>query len=85
MSIGSPRRQRPSFSYALYLFLVLAVLLVILLINGYLEVQRTRRQLFNLLENEGQLLVRSLGADSTVLLDRFLTARESPAAGFPGD
>ncbi len=85
MPVRKPSPIRPAYGYALYLFLVLAVLLVILLINGYLEVQRTRRQLFNLLETEGQLLLRNAGAGSANLLERFLTVRDPGTAGFPGD
>jgi signal transduction histidine kinase len=85
MPAAGPGPNRPSFGYALYLFLVLAVLLIILLVNGYLEVQRTRRQLFNLLETEGHLLIRNIGADAANLLERFLAIRDPGAAGFPGE
>ena len=52
--------NRRPFHYAYYLLPVLAVLILLLLINGYFEIQRTRAQLFNLLETEGQLLIRGI-------------------------
>ena len=78
---GTPLNPRPSFSYALTLFLVLAVLIILLLVNGYVEVQRTRKQLFNLLETEGQLLIRGIETQSGNLLNRFLSARGPGSSG----
>ncbi len=70
--------QRP-FHYAYYLLPVLAVLILLLLINGYFEIQRTRAQLFDLLETEGQLLIRGIDTNATNLIKRFLDAgRQSP-------
>ena len=72
--------NRRPFHYAYYLLPVLAVLILLLLINGYFEMQRTRAQLFNLLETEGQLLIRGIETNATNLIKRFLDAgRRSPA------
>ena len=72
--------NRRPFHYAYYLLPVLAVLILLLLINGYFEIQRTRAQLFNLLETEGQLLIRGIETNATNLIQRFLDAgRPSPA------
>ena len=72
--------NRRPFHYAYYLLPVLAVLILLLLINGYFEIQRTRAQLFNLLETEGQLLIRGIETNATNLIKRFLDAgRRSPA------
>jgi signal transduction histidine kinase len=72
--------NRRPFHYAYYLLAVLAVLLLLLFINGYFEIQRTRTQLFNLLETEGQLLLRGIETNATNLIKRFLDAgRRSPA------
>jgi signal transduction histidine kinase len=65
--------QRP-FHYAYYLLPVLGILLLLLLINGYFEIQRTRAQLFNLLETEGLLLIRGIETNATNLIKRFLDA-----------
>ncbi|RPH87385.1 MAG: hypothetical protein EHM75_05645 [Desulfobacteraceae bacterium] len=71
--------NRRPFHSAYYLLPVLAVLLLLLLINGYFEIQRTRAQLFNLLETEGQLLLRGIETNATNLIKRFLdTGRRSP-------
>jgi signal transduction histidine kinase len=75
--------NRRPFHYAYYLLPVLAVLIILLLINGYFEIQRTRAQLFNLLETEGQLLIRGIETNATNLIKRFLDAgRRAPAADF---
>ena len=72
-------KRRP-FHYAYYLLPILAVLILLLLINGYFEIQRTRAQLFNLLETEGQLLIRGMETNATNLIQRFLDAgRRLPA------
>ncbi len=72
--------NRRPFHYAYYLLPVLAVLILLLFINGYFEIQRTRTQLFNLLETEGQLLIRGIETNATNLIKRFLDAgRRSPA------
>ncbi len=72
--------NRRPFHSAYYLLPVLAVLILLLLINGYFEIQRTRAQLFNLLETEGQLLVRGIETNATNLIKSFLeTGRRSPA------
>jgi signal transduction histidine kinase len=71
--------NRRPFHYAYYLLPVLAVLVLLLLINGYFEIQRTRAQLFNLLETEGRLLIRGIETNATNLIKRFLEAgRRSP-------
>ncbi|HSO72389.1 MAG TPA: hypothetical protein VLR91_07065, partial [Thermodesulfobacteriota bacterium] len=73
--------NRRPFHYAFYLLPVLAVLILLLLINGYFEIQRTRTQLFNLLETEGQLLIRGIETNATNLIKRFLDAgRRAPTA-----
>jgi signal transduction histidine kinase len=71
--------RRPVHS-ALFLLPVLAVLLLLLLINGYLEIQRTRAQLFSLLETEGQLLIQGIETNSANLINRFLSAGSLPSA-----
>jgi signal transduction histidine kinase len=76
--------NRRPFHYALFLLPVLAVLILLFLINGYLEMQRTRDQLFNLLETEGQLLIQGIETNSANLLNRFLPAGSLPSdADFP--
>jgi len=59
--------QKP-FSYPFYLFAVLTVLIGILLINGYFEIQRTRSQLFNILENEALVVIQGLEQNSGNLI-----------------
>ena len=72
--------NRRPFHYAYYLLPVLAVLILLLFVNGYFEIQRTRAQLFNLLETEGQLLIQGMETNATNLIKRFLDAgRRSPA------
>ena len=72
--------NRRPFHYAYYLLPVLAVLILLLLLNGYFEIQRTRTQLFNLLETEGQLLIRGMETNATNLIKRFQDAgRRLPA------
>lgn len=72
--------NRRPFHSALFLLPVLAVLILLLLINGYLEIQRTRDQLFNLLETEGQLLIQGIETNSAGLINRFLAAGSLPSA-----
>ena len=72
--------NRRPFHYAYYLLPVLAVLILLLFLNGYFEIQRTRTQLFNLLETEGQLLIRGMETNATNLIKRFQDAgRRLPA------
>lgn len=59
--------QKP-FSYPFYLFAVLMVLIGILMINGYFEIQRTRSQLFNILENEALVVIKGLEQNSGNLI-----------------
>jgi len=59
--------QKP-FNYPFYLFAVLTVLIGILLINGYFEIQRTRSQLFNILENEALVVIQGLEQNSGNLI-----------------
>ena len=76
--------NRRPFHYALFLLPVLAVLILLLLVNGYFEIQRTREQLFRLLETEGQLLIQGIETNSGNLINRFLQAGSlPPAAAFP--
>ena len=78
--------NRRPVHYALFLLPVLAVLLLLLLINGYFEIQRTRAQLFNLLETEGQLLIQGIETNAANLFNRFLDAgSRPPAPDLPGD
>jgi signal transduction histidine kinase len=72
--------NRRPFHYAYYLLPVLAVLILLLLINGYFEIQRTRAQLFNLLETEGQLLIRGIETNAANLIQRFLEAGRRSAS-----
>jgi signal transduction histidine kinase len=73
--------NRQPLHSAYYLLPVLAVLLLLLLVNGYFEIQRTRAQLFDLLETEGQLLIRGIETNAANLIKRFLdVGRQSPAA-----
>jgi hypothetical protein len=53
-----------SFNYPFYLFAVLMVLIGILIVNGYFEIQRTRSQLFNILENEALVVIKGLEQNS---------------------
>ena len=50
--------------YPLYLFFVMTVLIGIFLINGYFEIQRTRSQLFNILETEALVVIKGLEKNS---------------------
>ena len=59
--------QKP-FSYPFYLFAVLMVLIGILIVNGYFEIQRTRSQLFNILENEALVVIKGLEQNSGNLI-----------------
>lgn len=55
-------------SYPLYLFLVLSVLILIVLVNGYVEIQRTRSQLFRVLETEGRIIIKGIETNSANLM-----------------
>jgi signal transduction histidine kinase len=57
-----------TFSYPFYLFAVITVLITILLINSSFEIQRTRSQLFNILESEGLLIIKGLEKNSANLI-----------------
>lgn len=59
--------QRP-FHYPLYVLSVMTVLIGILIINGYFEIQRTRSQLFNILETEALLVIKGLEKNSGNLM-----------------
>lgn len=65
-----PKRfsAKKSFGYPFYLFSVLIVLIGILTINGYFELQRTRSHLFNLLESEALLVIKGLEKNSGNLI-----------------
>lgn len=79
--IFSRQRSGPrSFSYAFYLFAVMAVLIAILIINSYFEIQRTRSQLFNILETEGLLVIKGLENNTANLM----SALSPDHASIPG-
>ena len=69
-------------SYPLYLFLVLSVLILIVLVNGYVEIQRTRSQLFRVLETEGRIIIKGIETNSANLIASLEQARSySPGSG----
>ncbi len=69
-------------SYPLYLFLVLSVLILIVLVNGYVEIQRTRSQLFRVLETEGRIIIKGIETNSANLMSSLEQARSySPGSG----
>jgi signal transduction histidine kinase len=68
------------FSYPLFLFLVITVLIGILIANGTFEIQRTRSQLFNLLETEGLLVIKGLEKNSGPFINA-LTQEQPSASG----
>jgi signal transduction histidine kinase len=57
--VRRPLLQGP-FSYPLYLFAVLMVLIAVLAVNGIFEIQRTRNQLFHILETEALVVIKGL-------------------------
>jgi signal transduction histidine kinase len=69
-------------SYPFYLFSVLMVLIAILTINGYFELQRTRSHLFNILESDALLVIKGLEKNSGNLIS-VLSQDHPPLAG-PG-
>jgi signal transduction histidine kinase len=76
--------QRP-ISYSFYLFSVLMVLIGILIINGYFEIQRTRSQLFNILETEALLVIKGLEKNSGNLIATFSLAHSPSSGPGPGE
>ena len=48
----------------------MTVLIAILMINGYFEIQRTRSHLFNILETEALLVIKGLEKNSGNLMIR---------------
>jgi signal transduction histidine kinase len=84
---SSHQRPEPhSINYPLYLSAVLTVLFAILLINGYFEIQRTRGQLFTILETEGLLVIKGLEKNSGALIsalspDQLPPVGQGPAEG----
>ena len=73
--------QKP-FSFPFYLFSVMIVLIGILTINGYFELQRTRSHLFNLLESEALLVIKSLEKNSGNLIA--VLSQDHPPLPGPG-
>ena len=73
--------QKP-FSYPFYLFSVMTVLIVILIINGYFEIQRTRSHLFNILESEALLVIKGLEKNSGNLMA--VLSQDHPPLPGPG-
>ncbi|MBA4394866.1 MAG: hypothetical protein C0407_15045, partial [Desulfobacca sp.] len=71
--------QRP-LNYSLYLFSVLMVLIGILIINGYFEIQRTRSQLFSILETEALLVIKGIEKNAGNLIGSF-SLDHSPLPG----
>ncbi|MEW6185433.1 MAG: ATP-binding protein [Thermodesulfobacteriota bacterium] len=78
--------RRPSFQgtfhYPLYIFAVLTVLIAILVVNGFFEIQRTRNQLFHILENEALLVVKGL-EKNTGNIFALLSRDPASPAGLP--
>jgi signal transduction histidine kinase len=68
MKFSSKSSAPRSFSYPLYLFAVIIVLIAILLINSTFEIKRTRSQLFNILESEGLLIIKGLEKNSANMI-----------------
>jgi signal transduction histidine kinase len=67
--------------YPLYLFFVMIILIGILMINGYFEIQRTRSQLFNILETEALIIIKGLEKNSGTWLTDFSRERLLSSAG----
>ena len=82
MASPSPFFGKAPLSYPLYLFLVLSVLILIVLVNGYVEIQRTRSQLFRVLETEGRIIIKGIETNSANLIASLEQARSySPGSG----
>ena len=82
MAFPSRFFEKAPLSYPLYLFLVLSVLILIVLVNGYIEIQRTRSQLFRVLETEGRIIIRGIETNSANLISSLEQARSyAPSSG----
>jgi len=82
MAFPSRFFEKAPLSYPLYLFLVLSVLILIVLVNGYVEIQRTRSQLFRVLETEGRIIIRGIETNSANLISSLEQARSyAPSSG----
>jgi signal transduction histidine kinase len=82
MNLPKQFSGQKSFSYPFYLFSVLMVLIGILTINGYFELQRTRSHLFNLLESEALLVIKGLEKNSGNLIA--VLSQDHPPLTGPG-
>jgi signal transduction histidine kinase len=71
--------------FPFYLILVLLVLIALLIINGYFEIQRTRSRLFKILETEGLLVIKGIEKNSGNLIGAFKTDRSTSAGPEAGE
>jgi len=76
--------KRPDrFPY--YLFLVLLVLMALLILNGYIEIQRTRSRLFRILETEALLVIKGIEKNAGNLIGAFSPDRSSLSGSGSGE
>jgi signal transduction histidine kinase len=80
MNLSRRFSDQKNYGYPFYLISVMTVLIAILLINGYFEIQRTRDHLFNLLENEALVVITGVEKNSGNLM----TALTREPASLPG-